>query len=452
MNVVKFTPAVVRDKPIDMLMVYPSPCMDSPFNLTPLSIMYPGAMFEAQGMHVEYVDLRWDSWDMMEQLIRDSAQIGVSAFTGYQCARAHDVIVRAKQINPKIVVNVGGHHARTCSKDVEAEPLVDVVWPNRAYGEDLFPFSPATHRLWKRGDLQMVTSTGCPYACTFCALRSQWSPRELDALERQVDTVYDLTGLTEVSFSDPNIGYHKYKDAEGVTQHVDRVDRMKGIGRILRKHGIRWDGNIRSDYITPELVDAMAWSGCYSIEFGCESGNDWFLKNVIKKGHGVDAIKNANLCMAGSGISVMNSWVRGMPHETHEQWLDTMDLIDWIMDVAPEARASVYRFTPYPGGPAYDMAVKGDGIERFDPPKTMKEWGELKLMVDATYWCAGLCFRLDNTRKNFPDEDWHLIEPYVLEARRLWKERRPEDFKYAETVEQLISFQVRKHTGQARVA
>ena len=48
MNVVPF----VKDKPIDMLMIYPNPCMDSPFNLTPLSIMYPGAMFEAKGMKV----------------------------------------------------------------------------------------------------------------------------------------------------------------------------------------------------------------------------------------------------------------------------------------------------------------------------------------------------------------------------------------------------------------
>ena len=63
---------------------------------------------------------------------------------------------------------------------------------------------------------------------------------------------------------------------------------------------------------------------------------------------------------SGSGISVMNSFIRGMPSETHEQWIDTMNLIDWIMDTAPEARVSVYRFAPYPGGPAYDMAVKGD--------------------------------------------------------------------------------------------
>ncbi len=441
-------PAVNRDFGLDMVMAYPLPTSDSPFNLTPLSILYPGKMFEDKGMRVEYWDARWDPPEMLDDLIKDTKEIGVSCFTGYQCGHAADILERAKRLNPGIVTHVGGHHARLCPEDVKAEPFVDVVWPERAYHEHSFPFSPAAQRLWKRGDLQYITSSGCPYGCTFCALRSAWTPRPIEQIEREIDAIYDLTGFKEVSFSDPNIGFDKTR-VDGINQKIDRVERLKGIGTILRRYGIRWDGNIRSDYVTQELVDVMAWSGCFSIEFGCESGNDEFLRKVIRKGHGIDTIKSANTFMSGSGISVMNSWVRGMPRETHAQWLDTMNLIDWIMDVAPEARASVYRFTPYPGGPAYDDAVAGIGIEKFTPPKTMKEWGALKLMVDATYWVAGLCFRMDNTTKNFPGEDWKLIEPYVLEARKLWKERRPEDFKHAEEVEKLINWQVRKHTAQS---
>lgn len=452
-NTIKFhRPSPKVPGGLDWVFAYPSPCLDSPFNLTPLSIMYPMKMQEDAGCSVVGWDGRWDPPEMLDDYIKKAANIGVSCFTGYQCGRAADILMRAKELNPKIITHVGGHHARMCPEDVKAEPFVDVVWPERAYHEHSFPWSTECQRLWARGDFQYITSSGCPYGCTFCALRSAWTPRPLDQIEREIDAIHEKFGYKEVSFSDPNIGFNRTR-VNGKNVSVDRVERLKGIGRILRKHGIRFDGNIRSDYITPELTEVMAWSGCYSIEFGCESGNDWFLQKVIRKGHGIDAIKNANKCMAGSGISVMNSWVRGMPRETHEQWLDTMNLIDWIMEVAPEARASVYRFTPYPGGPAYDDAVAGIGIEKFDPPKTMKEWGSMKLMVDATYWCAGLCFRLDNTTKNFPGEDWKIIEPYVLEARRLWKERRPEDFAHAEEVERLITWQVRKHNAQlAQVA
>ena len=246
------------------------------------------------------------------------------------------------------------------------------------------------------------------------------------------------------------MGFDKTR-VNGVNQKVDRVERISAIGKIFRDRGIRYDCNIRADYVTPELVEAMAEGGCFSLEFGAESGNDEFLRKTIRKGHGTDAILNANKLFHGSGVSVMNSFIRGMPRETHAQWLDTMQHIDNIMEIAPEARASVYRFTPYPGGPAYDDAVAGIGIEKFDPPKTMKQWGEMPLMVDNTYWAAGMCFRLDNTTKNFKGEDWKIIEPYVQLARKMWKERRPEDFP-GEEVEKLVTFQVRKHLGQARAA
>lgn len=447
---ITFHPRIGKRKPIDILLAYPTPTEDSPFNLTPLSILYPGALFESQGKRVEYWDGRWDSWEMLEDLIRDSSEVGVSAFTGKQCARAAEILERVKQIDSKILTHLGGHHARLCTQDVKKEPNVDQVWPERSYGEDLFPFSPAAQRLWKRGDVQMITSTGCPYNCTFCALRSAWNPRDLDKFEREVDAIYDLTGFKEVSFSDPNIGYNKYR-LDGVTHRVDRLDRMRGIGKILRKHDIKWDGNVRADYIDQEYADTMAWAGCTSIEFGLESGDDEFLKHGVKKGHDVRAGLTANSCMARTPISVMNSFVRGMPFETHEQWIHTMEHIDAIMEIAPNARASVYKYTPYPGCPSYDDAVAGRGIEKFDPPKTMREWGERKLMVDAVYWCTGMCFRMDNTTKNFQGADWAIIEPYVQLARKLWKERRPEDFP-GEEVEKLVTFQVRKHLGKARKA
>lgn len=457
MNIVKFhpqAPAINRAKGLDMVMAYPLPTQDSPFALTPLSILYPGKMFEDRGMRVEYWDQRFDPPGMLEDLMHDTKQVAVSCFTGHQCAYAADILIRAKEIDPRIITHVGGHHARLCTDDVRREPFVDQVWPERSYHEHSFPFSKAAQRLWRRGDLQMITSTGCSYGCTFCCLASPWNPRDMAKFRGELEAVYELTGFNTVSFSDPNIVQGVYRGDDGKRLKMDRVERMREIGAALRVHGMKWDGNLRCDYIEPELVDAMVWSGCFSIEFGAESGNDYFLRKVIHKGHGPEDTLNANKLIAGTGISVMNSFVRGMPYETHEQWLDTMRLIDNIMEAAPEARASVYRFTPYPGCPAYEQACEGKGIEKFYPPKTMREWGERKLMADPTYWTTGLCFRLDNTEKNFPGDDWKLIEPYVLKARRLWAERRPEDFTLEDVarVEALIEFQVRKHTGRSVVA
>ena len=436
-----------------ILMAYPLPSTDSSYGLTPLSIMMPGAMFEAKGYDTLYWDQRFDPQENFDQIVRDVDHVAVSCFTGKQSAFASDLLERAKRIKPKVITHVGGHHARLCTKDVEAEPHVDRVWPERYYGEEFFPWSNGAKRLWKRGVVQFQTSRGCPYACSFCCLRSSWYAKDLVRIERELNMIAELRGgLDEISLTDPNLGFEREK-IDGKWNVHERVNRMRAMGKVFRALGVKVDGNVRSDYITPEYVDALAAAGFNSLEFGAESGNEEFLRKVIHKGHGVDSIKNANRLMHGTGVSVMNSFIRGMPRERHDQWLDTMELIDWIMDAAPEARVSIYKFTPYPGGPAYDDALNGvDGYPRFIPPKTMKAWGEMPLMVDNTYWCAGMCFRPDNSRKNFPGDEWALIEPYIALAKRLWRERRPEDFP-GEQVEALIKAQVAKRNAEtARAA
>lgn len=435
---------------IDILLAYPKPTDDSPVKLTPLSILYPGAFFESQGKTVAYFDERFDPPEMLDELIKDSKEIGVSAFTGFQVGHAANILQRAKQLNPSIITGVGGYHPRTVGKDeVMAEPFVDKVWMERTYGEDLFPYNEKTKILFERTEMQYFTSRGCPYPCSFCALRSPWEPQDVKRLERQLKTIHNDIGFKEISFSDPNIGFERYKDDDGKTQRLDRVKRINDIGQILRDIDVRWDGNIRSPYLTPEMVEILVESNCFSIEIGCESGNDHFLKKIIRKGHGVDKIKQAAKNIKGSGISVMYSFIANMPRETPEMLSETFDLIDWIVDTDPDARVSMYNYAPYPGSPMYDDAVNGvEGFPKFTPPKTMEGWGKLRLMVSPIYWIVGLNFRMDNTRKNFPGKDWVKIEPYVNLAREKWRKREVDEFPCAE-VEALVAEQVRTSNLQA---
>jgi anaerobic magnesium-protoporphyrin IX monomethyl ester cyclase len=340
---------------------------------------------------------------------------------------------------------VGGHHARMNPVQGRAEPFVDKVWSEPVYGEHLFPFAPHTRHLFARGDMQYFTSRGCPYACTFCALRSPWKPKEIGALDYELKTLHDAFGFKEISFSDPNIGFGVWKDDDGRTERMDRVQRIRDIGRVMRDIGVKWTSNIRSPYLSPEMVDALVESNCAKLEIGCDSGNDWFLRRVILKGHGVDAIRRAALNVRGSGISLLYSFIARMPRETEAMFHDTCDLIDWIVDTDPAARVSIYNYAPFPGSPMYDDAVAGaEGYPRFDPPQTMEGWGELRLMASPVYWIVGLNFRMDNTRRNFPGDDWALIEPYVERAQRQWRARELDEFP-VEAVESLVAAQVERH-------
>ena len=432
-------------KNIDILLAYPEPTPVSLNKLTPLSILYPGAMFENEGKRVAYYDERFDSHELFDDLVRQSMEIGVSAFTGFQTGAAARLLKRARNINPNIVTGVGGHHARILSDQVMAEPFVDKVWPNRVYGEDFFPYNERTKIHFERTNMQYFTSRGCPFPCTFCALIAPWKPKPIEDFDREMRIMHNDIGFKNVSFSDPNIGFGVWKTDDGKTIRMDRVKRIQDIGQVMTDLGVYWSANIRSPYLTPEMIDALAEANCLNIEIGCESGNDYFLKKVIKKGHGIEHIKKAARNVRGSGISIMYSFISGMPRETEEMRRDTYDLIDWIKNTDPDSRISIYQYAPYPGSPMYDDAVNGvDGYSKFEPPQTMEGWGELKLMASPIYWIVGLNFRLDNTRKNFPGDEWELIDPYVKLAQKKWKERDFNNFP-VEKVEDLINQQVEKY-------
>jgi len=281
----------------DVLMAYPKPTQDSPALLTPLSILYPGVLFESQGKSVAYFDERFDSLEMFDELVMRTAEVAVSAFTGFQAGQAARMLKRAKRLNPSIIGSVGGHHPRTVGeKEVLAEPFVDKVYTERIYGEHLFPFNERTKIHFQRTEVQYFTSSGCPFSCAFCALKSPWKPKEIKALDRELRQIHDAVGFTEISFSDPNIAYGAWKSDEGKAERMDRVQRIRDIGKIMRDLGVKWDGNIRAPYLTEEMVDALAESNCYSIEIGCESGNEHFLKKVIRKGHGDRHVFTPPLC------------------------------------------------------------------------------------------------------------------------------------------------------------
>ena len=80
-----------------------------------------------------------------------------------------------------------------------------------------------------------------------------------------------------------------------------------------------------------------------------------------------------------------------------------MELIDWIQAKHPKARCSMYTYIPYPGTFMLELAKKHQG---YIEPKNIQEWSQTHTMSQhPLYWISGMCFRKDQTSRNFPGKE-----------------------------------------------
>src|SRR5207245_1329975 len=108
---------------LDCLLVFPVPSKDSPNHNVALGILFVGATLERHGLTVRYIDLRFDSWDLMVRVLSEGVRVvGISTMTGNQCVQASQIIDTVKAIRPDTVTVLGGVHPTMVPKETLAEP------------------------------------------------------------------------------------------------------------------------------------------------------------------------------------------------------------------------------------------------------------------------------------------------------------------------------------------
>jgi radical SAM superfamily enzyme YgiQ (UPF0313 family) len=190
------------------------------------------------------------------------------------------------------------------------------------------------------GDI--VTSRGCPYACTFCANHSVWGSRKarLRKAEYVVEEILyqkDTYDIREFVFWDDLFTVSRSRTVE--------------ICNLLleKKANVNWLCLVRADTIDDELLSLMKQAGCVEVQIGVESGSNRILKKM-QKGITVEQTKKAAEMMNRSGLRWHAFLLIGIPGETKEEMEATMNII-------PELKPSYVQlsaFAPYPGTVLYE--------------------------------------------------------------------------------------------------
>lgn len=242
-----------------------------------------------------------------------------------------------------IVFKADNHPKATSPREPidDLDSLPDPAWDIL----DMRKYIPLPNSYKRKPAINIITTRGCPYNCSFCSSSAvfgrrirRMSPRRVISLFRHAQRLF---GAREVCFWDDAMTF----DKKWISEFCRII--------IEEKIDITWSCITRVDTVSAEMLKAMKEAGCWNIFFGIESASQELL-DIINKGITVRQIREAIRLAKEAGIEVRGSFMLALPGETPHLALKT---IDFAIELDPEY-AQFCITTPYPGTKLYDEAEK----------------------------------------------------------------------------------------------
>ena len=355
------------------------------YEINILDALCQGNLAEGSGLnHGESLRYGLKDEDIAKRISEFSPDIiGVSCLFSAMQADALNICEIAKKVNPGILTVVGGAHAGAIAKKLlEDEQALDFVIQGegeetfrdlletvegngyfskvnglafRDKGEirfaaknkyienlDSLPFparhlfemdsyfnKSAAHSSFKQTPFtQMITSRGCPFKCSFCALGNHWgSKQRLRSAKNVLDEIEYLVqnhAIREIHFEDDNLTADKAR----------AMEIFDGI--ISRRLNITWNvpSGMAVSSLDEELLEKMKASGCYSVSLAIESGNQAVLARLMNKPVDLKVVPKLVRKIRENGLEARGFFILGYPGETKETIKETVDFarsleLDW---------------------------------------------------------------------------------------------------------------------------
>ena len=202
---------------------------------------------------------------------------------------------------------------------------------------------PATYK--RKPVAVMMTSRGCNRRCIYCFQIDK--DRKLGIRYRSIENVMEEIKLCLQQ------GYREIKFIDD-TLAADYDRAMRFAAEIkARKLDFTWFASACVNQVDKPLLKAFKDAGCWAILFGAESGVQKNL-DAIRKGTTLDQIRKAVKAAKEVGLKVSTPFLFGIPGETYEEGLRT---IDFALEINPDM-ANFHAITPFPGTYLYDNLDK----------------------------------------------------------------------------------------------
>jgi len=195
----------------------------------------------------------------------------------------------------------------------------------------------------------IITSRGCPAACTFCSSPDFWGRalrfRSPENMVEEVRLLRERHGVVYVSVRDDTFTVNKKRVLDFCRMLVDQ-----GIDLL-------WDCQSRVNAVDEERLAWMRRAGCTHIQYGVESGSPRMLER-LNKGITIEQIRAAAAATRRVGLGLSIYLITGIDSETDEDLGATVRLIE---EIRPHD-GLVSPMTVYPGTALYEDAKSRFGL------------------------------------------------------------------------------------------
>ena len=190
--------------------------------------------------------------------------------------------------------------------------------------------------------MSWYTGRGCKSRCTFCL----W-PQTISGHNYRTHSIpYVIEEVKYLKANFPQVREIFFDDGT----LTDNLPRVEELARALGKLGVTWSCNAKAN-VPRKTLEILKANGLRILLVGYESGNQKILHN-IKKGLRVDVARQFSKDCHELGILVHGTFILGLPGETRETILETLD---FAKEVNPRT-LQVSLAAPYPGTFLYNQA------------------------------------------------------------------------------------------------
>jgi radical SAM superfamily enzyme YgiQ (UPF0313 family) len=176
----------------------------------------------------------------------------------------------------------------------------------------------------KRSRVRAISSRGCPYNCSYCfnhANRKLYSGKGKYVRHRSPENIISEVKYLKNLYKPKNIEFHDdifILDKNWLQKFVDLY--------LSEKINIPYEVNVRVDLVDEQVVNLLKKSGCYSAQFGIESGNEQIRKVLLKRNISNEMIIEVATLFNAQKIKTNTYNMLGYPNETVENVFQTLKL------------------------------------------------------------------------------------------------------------------------------